>query len=97
LQQRVFSILGITPEEAERRFGFLLKAFRYGPPPHGGIAPGLDRLVMIMTGEASIKEVIAFPKNTVGISPMDESPSRVEPLQLEELHLKLVETEDSEE
>lgn len=89
LQQRVFSILGIKEEEAARRFGFLLKAFRYGAPPHGGIAPGLDRLIMIMTGEKSIKEVIAFPKNTVGISPMDESPSAVDEKQLKELHLKL--------
>ncbi len=90
LQRRVFSILGIGPEEAERRFGFLLRAFRYGPPPHGGIAPGLDRLIMIMTGESSIKEVIAFPKNTVGVSPMDEAPSVVEEKQLAELHLRIV-------
>ena len=88
LQQRVFSILGITVEEAERRFGFLLKALKYGAPPHGGIAPGLDRLIMIMTGESSIKEVIAFPKNTSGISPMDESPAEVDRSQLKELHLE---------
>ncbi|MBT3273588.1 MAG: aspartate--tRNA ligase [Spirochaetales bacterium] len=91
LQQRVFSILGISPDEAEQRFGFLLKAFRFGPPPHGGIAPGLDRLIMILTGETSIKDVIAFPKNTVGVSPMDESPSVVDSEQLEELFLRLVE------
>ena len=97
MQQRIFSILGIVPAEAEKRFGFLLNAFKYGPPPHGGIAPGLDRLVMIMTGESSIKDVIAFPKNTVGISPMDESPSAVDPRQLEELHLALVETEEKDE
>ncbi|MBN1686517.1 MAG: aspartate--tRNA ligase [Spirochaetales bacterium] len=89
LQQRIFSILGITPEEAKRRFGFLLKALQYGPPPHGGIAPGLDRLIMIMTGETSIKEVIAFPKNTSGISPMDESPAEVDASQLEELYLEI--------
>jgi len=94
LQQRVFSILGIDPEEAERRFGFLLRAFRYGPPPHGGIAPGLDRLVMILTGESSIKDVIAFPKNTVGVSPMDEAPSGVDEKQLEELHLQIVHDEE---
>lgn len=88
LQKRVFTILGISEEEAERRFGFLLKAFLYGPPPHGGIAPGLDRLLMIMTGESSIKEVIAFPKNTMGISPMDDSPSTVDGLQLKELYLE---------
>ena len=95
LQQRIFSILGISPEEAEKRFGFLLKAFRYGAPPHGGIAPGLDRLIMIMTGEASIKDVIAFPKNTVGISPMDESPSEIDQQQLADLHLSLIEEEEN--
>lgn len=89
LQQRVFSILGISKEEAEHRFGFLMKAFGYGPPPHGGIALGLDRLVMILTGEQSIKEVIAFPKNTVGISPMDGSPSSVDPQQLADLHIDM--------
>ena len=96
LQQRVFSVLGIDPDEAERRFGFLLRAFQYGPPPHGGIAPGFDRLVMIMTGEKSIKDVIAFPKNTVGLSPMDEAPSTVDEKQLEELHLRVI-PEESEE
>ncbi|MFW6251401.1 MAG: aspartate--tRNA ligase [Alkalispirochaetaceae bacterium] len=89
IQQRIFDIVGFSREEAERRFGFLLEAFRYGPPPHGGIAPGLDRLVMIMAEEESIREVIAFPKNTVGISPMDDSPSPVEPAQLRELGLEL--------
>ncbi|MEW5815840.1 MAG: aspartate--tRNA ligase [Spirochaetota bacterium] len=89
LQQRIFNILDISEKEAERRFGFLLEAFKYGPPPHGGIAPGLDRLVMIMAGEKTIREVIAFPKNTLGISPMDDSPSAVDKKQLEELHIKL--------
>ncbi len=96
LQQRVFSLLGIGPEEAERRFGFLLKAFEYGPPPHGGIAPGLDRLIMLMTGQESIKEVIPFPKNTLGISPMDGSPSTVDPEQLKELHIELLPESDDE-
>jgi len=94
LQSRIFSILGFSEEEAERRFGFLLKAFKYGPPPHGGIAPGLDRLVMIMAGEETIREVIPFPKNTVGASPMEDSPSYVDPKQLEELHLRIVPPED---
>jgi len=74
-------------KEAEKRFGFLVEAFKYGPPPHGGIAPGLDRLVMLMAGQTSIKEVIAFPKNTFAVSPMDECPSEVDQKQLDELHL----------
>ncbi len=89
IQQRIFDIVGFSREEAQRRFGFLLEAFRYGPPPHGGIAPGLDRLVMIMAGEESIREVIAFPKNTVGVSPMDDSPSVVDPQQLADLGIAL--------
>lgn len=93
LQQRVFSILGITPEDAEHRFGFLLKALKYGPPPHGGIAPGFDRLLMIMTGESSIKDVIAFPKNTAGVSPMDEAPAKIDDEQLAELGLALIKRE----
>lgn len=87
LQKRVFRICNIPDEESQERFGFLLNAFRYGPPPHGGIAPGIDRMVMIMAGETSIKEVIAFPKNTAAISPMDESPSYVDQQQLDDLHL----------
>lgn len=92
LQQRIFDIVGFPREEAERRFGFLLKSFRYGAPPHGGIAPGLDRLLMVMTGEPTIREVMAFPKNSVGISPMDESPSPVDSQQLADLGLALIET-----
>jgi aspartyl-tRNA synthetase len=97
LQRRVFSILGITPQEAERRFGFLLKALKYGPPPHGGIAPGLDRLIMIMTGESSIKDVIAFPKNTAGVSPMDDAPAEIDAEQLNELGLSIVKSDKNEE
>jgi len=89
IQKRIFNIVGFSEEEAQRRFGFLLKAFRYGPPPHGGIAPGLDRLIMIMAQEDSIKEVIPFPKNNVGVSPMDDSPSLVDEKQLKELHIAL--------
>lgn len=89
LQKRVFRICNFDDEEAERRFGFLLNTFRYGPPPHGGIAPGIDRLVMILSGQTSIKEVIAFPKNTAGISPMDDSPSYIDDKQLKELHLEI--------
>jgi aspartyl-tRNA synthetase len=89
IQKRIFRIVGFSDEEAQERFGFLLKAFSYGPPPHGGIAPGLDRILMIVSGQTSIKEVIAFPKNSVGISPMEDSPSSVDEKQLKELHLKL--------
>jgi aspartyl-tRNA synthetase len=89
IQKRIFRIVGFSEEEAENRFGFLLNAFRYGPPPHGGIAPGLDRLVMIMAEETSIKEVIAFPKNNQAYSPMDDSPSSVDEDQLKMLHIKL--------
>ncbi|HUX11795.1 MAG TPA: aspartate--tRNA ligase [Spirochaetia bacterium] len=89
LQKRIFNIVGFSPEEAEKRFGFLLRAFRYGAPPHGGIAPGLDRLVMIMAGENSIREVIAFPKNTAGVSPMDESPNYVDENQLRDLGIRM--------
>ncbi|MFA7019667.1 MAG: aspartate--tRNA ligase [Sphaerochaetaceae bacterium] len=87
LQKRIFRICNIPDEVAEERFGFLLNAFRYGPPPHGGIAPGIDRMLMIMAGQTSIKEVIAFPKNTAAISPMDEAPSYIDQAQLDELHL----------
>jgi aspartyl-tRNA synthetase len=80
----------MSDAEAERRFGFLLEAFKYGPPPHGGIAPGFDRLVALMAGEATIREVIAFPKNTAGVSPMDDSPSEVDAKQLDDLHLRIV-------
>jgi aspartyl-tRNA synthetase len=90
LQKRVFSIVGIGEEEAETKFGFLTEAFRYGAPPHGGIAPGLDRLVMLMAGETSIKEVIAFPKNSFAVSPMDNCPGEVEQKQLDELRLAIL-------
>jgi aspartyl-tRNA synthetase len=87
LQKRIFNIVGFDPAEAEAKFGFLTEAFKYGPPPHGGIAPGLDRLVMLMAGETSIKEVIAFPKNSFAVSPLDDSPNTVSGEQLKELHL----------
>jgi aspartyl-tRNA synthetase len=90
LQKRIFTIVGIPPAEAEAKFGFLTDAFKYGAPPHGGIAPGLDRLVMLMAGETSIKEVIAFPKDSFAKSPMDDCPSAVDQKQLEDLHLSVV-------
>ncbi len=89
LQKRIFKIVGFDETEAEKKFGFLTEAFKYGAPPHGGIAPGLDRIVMIMAGETSIKEVIAFPKNTFAVSPMDDCPSEVDQKQLDELHLAI--------
>ena len=89
LQKRVFRICNFSDEEAEKRFGFLLDCFRYGAPPHGGIAPGIDRLCMILAGKDSIREVIAFPKNTQAMSPMDECPSEVEGKQLEELGIEV--------
>lgn len=89
LQERIFRILGIGPEEAERRFGFFLRALEYGAPPHGGIAFGLDRWVMMMAGEASIREVIAFPKTTTGACPLTDAPAPVDEGQLRELGLRL--------
>ncbi|MDR2521115.1 MAG: aspartate--tRNA ligase [Spirochaetaceae bacterium] len=90
LQKRVFKLTGLSDDEAERRFGFLTNAFTYGAPPHGGIAPGLDRLAMLMAGETSIKEVIAFPKNSFAQGLMDESPAPASQKQLDELHLHIV-------
>jgi aspartyl-tRNA synthetase len=87
LQKRIFKIVGIKSEDAEKKFGFLTTAFKYGAPPHGGIAPGLDRLVMLMAGETSIKEVIAFPKNSFAEGLLDDCPNIVSPEQLKELHL----------
>ncbi|MGB9773071.1 MAG: aspartate--tRNA ligase [Bacteroidota bacterium] len=89
LQTRIFRLLGITDEEARKKFGFLLDAFRYGAPPHGGIAFGFDRIAMILTGQKSIRDVIAFPKTSSAVSLMDDSPSEVTPEQLAELHIKL--------
>jgi aspartyl-tRNA synthetase len=89
LQAKMFKALGISKDEAERKFGFLMNAFKYGAPPHGGIAFGFDRMVMIFTGENSIRDTIAFPKTTSATSLMDESPSKVAEDQLKELHIKL--------
>jgi aspartyl-tRNA synthetase len=87
LQRRIFSLLNITPEEARLRFGFFLEALEYGTPPHGGIALGLDRIVAILAGESSIREVIAFPKTATAVDLMADAPSTVDVRQLRDLHL----------
>ena len=89
LQQKIFKLLGYSEEEVKARFGHLLEAFEYGAPPHGGIAPGIDRLVMLLAGEDTIREVIPFPKNQSAVDPMFDAPSEVSEEQLKELHLKL--------
>jgi len=89
LQEKIFSLLGIGEEESQNKFGFLLKAFEYGVPPHGGIAFGFDRLLMLLCGASSIREIIPFPKTTSGLSLMDGSPAKVSENQLEELGLKI--------
>jgi aspartyl-tRNA synthetase len=89
LQQKVFSIVGISPEEAERRFGALLTAFRYGAPPHGGIAPGVDRLIMVLRDQPNIREVMAFPKTQAARDEMMDAPGPIAEDQLEELHIAL--------
>jgi aspartyl-tRNA synthetase len=89
LQQKVFSIVNIPPEEAERRFGAMLRAFRYGAPPHGGIAPGVDRLLMVLRDEPNIREVMAFPKTQNARDEMMDAPGPVTAEQLDELHITI--------
>ena len=89
LQQKVFTLLGYESTDIQSRFGHLLEAFEYGAPPHGGIAPGIDRLVALLAGESSIRDIIAFPKNQAAFDMMSGAPSPVATEQLEELHLEL--------
>ena len=89
LQEKVFKLIGLDPEVARERFGHMLEAFEYGTPPHGGIAPGIDRICMILANEPNIREVIAFPKSQTARDLMADAPSPAEPGQLKELHLKL--------
>lgn len=95
LQQRVFNALGIGAEEAARKFGFFLRPFDYGAPPHGGFAYGLDRLIAILAGEENIREVIAYPKTQSGTDPMTESPLPADPSQLAELGLRVLPSADN--
>ncbi len=91
LQKKIFKLLNLTDEEAEEKFGFFLNALKYGAPPHLGLALGLDRIIMLLTGEASIREVIAFPKTTSSLCLLTNSPSQVQEKQLEELGVRLKE------
>jgi len=94
LQAKMFDVLGFTPEQAKAQFGFLMNAFKYGAPPHAGIAFGFDRLVSLFAGLDSIRDVIAFPKNNSGRDVMNDSPSPIAKEQLDELYLQLIERKE---
>jgi len=89
IQEKMFDLLGHSEEEANEKFGFMLEAFEYGTPPHGGIAFGLDRMIMLMAKRDTIRDVIAFPKTQSATDIMTQAPSVVTPRQTEELHIKL--------
>ena len=97
IQQKIFSLLGFSDEDAQERFGFLLDAFKYGVPPHGGLAFGFDRIIMLMTGSSSIRDVIAFPKVKDASCPLTDAPGTVDEKQLDELGIAIVKTEENEE
>jgi aspartyl-tRNA synthetase len=90
VQEKVFDLIGLDADVAQERFGHMLEAFEYGTPPHGGIAPGIDRLVMLLAGEPNIREVIAFPKTQQAADLMAGAPSEVEPQQLRDLHIRVM-------
>jgi aspartyl-tRNA synthetase len=89
IQNRMFKAIGLSEQEIDHKFGFMLNAFKYGVPPHGGIALGLDRIIMLLTDSKSIRDVIAFPKNSHGIDLMMETPSAVNEKELSDLFLKI--------
>ena len=91
LQERIFKVLGYTGEQVQQQFGQLLDAFEYGTPPHGGIAPGIDRLLMTLLGTENIRDVMAFPKTQTGVDPLFEAPGPVDDAQLQELHIRVAE------
>jgi aspartyl-tRNA synthetase len=95
LQRKIFRMLGYGDEDITQRFGTILEAFEYGAPPHGGIAPGIDRIVMILAGESTIREVIAFPKNQNAADVMLDAPSPVDEKQLAALHIKVINEEQT--
>lgn len=95
IQEKMFDLLGFTKEEANEQFGFLLNAFKYGVPPHAGLAYGLDRLIMLMAKEDSIRDVIAFPKIKDASCLMSEAPSEVANSQLEELQINIIKDQDT--
>ena len=97
MQSAVFRILGISDEEAQEKFGFLLEALQYGAPPHAGLAFGLDRLVMLMTGASSIRDVMAFPKTTTAACPLTNAPGNANPDQLVELGIQTIATDKTQE
>jgi aspartyl-tRNA synthetase len=91
MQKRIFEVLGFSQEDVKNKFGFFIEAFKYGTPPHGGIAFGLDRLTMILSGTDNIRDVIAFPKNLRASCPLTDAPSKIDQVQLDELGIKIIE------
>jgi aspartyl-tRNA synthetase len=89
IQEKIFGLIGLEIEDAKQQFGHMLEAFEYGTPPHGGIAPGIDRLLMLLAAEPNIREVMAFPKNQNAADPMVGAPSPVEEAQLQQLNIRL--------